>query len=133
MFQSFWNKGCMWPILVILVIVCQVHGWRRTGVFDSSWKSGLSRPSPEQLVSQRSKGGCESCQCSFQNNDITTLTSSFSCTPAGQRYITTNEGRKKDVDLVLYSQVQLKAHIKNIQMGKSAACYVCQIKSDGHE
>lgn len=80
-------------ITVILVTVCQVHGWRRTGVLGSSWKSGLTRPSPDQFL-RRSKGGCESCQHSFHNNDITTLTSSFSCTPAGQRYMTVDEGRK---------------------------------------
>lgn len=73
------------------------HGWRRTGHLRAAGKVDSLGPVQSNQFLRRGGGGgegCESCRHSFQNNDITTLTCSSSCAPAGQRYISMDADRK---------------------------------------
>ena len=112
------------------------------GAFESSWKSGLTIGLVQSNQFLRRGigrgGGCDSCQHSFHNNDITTLTSSSSCAAAGQRYIITlDEGRKKDADLVLtcsnYSQARVQPKSGTSRSVKVAASYTCQINAQSND
>lgn len=95
------------------------HGPRRTGRLSAAGKvDSLGPVQSNQFLRRGGGGGCESCQHSFHNNDITRLTSAFSCAPAGQRYMSMDVDRRKTMPTLSFWV---------------AACYAWQMKAERND
>ena len=123
------------------------HGWRRTGHLSAAGKVDSLGPVQSNQFLRRGDGGggCESCQRSYHNNDITTVTSSSSCAPAGQPYISMDDvDRKKGSWPRPYTHTLLTRAAESThqehpdqehpdQYNRVAACYARQIKAGSND